>query len=186
MTDDTNTPNPLRELDRAVPPPAGLEHRVRQSLRARGRLRPRTPSWLWPGTLAAAAVLVVAAYVAGARSGGTTPVVEGRSYVLLLYEDSTFDGSRPEGELVAEYSRWAAALRDRGMLRVGEKLDAGGQILETGPDSIVVRPDDVTGGPATLSGLFIIQARTDAEAIAIAAGCPHLKYRGRIVLRPIA
>ena len=35
------------------------------------------------------------------------------------------------------------------------------------------------------AGFFIIAARTDEEALAIARSCPHLRYGGTVALRPI-
>jgi hypothetical protein len=36
-----------------------------------------------------------------------------------------------------------------------------------------------------LTGLFIIRAASEAEALAIARTCPHLRYGGRVDVRPI-
>jgi hypothetical protein len=42
-------------------------------------------------------------------------------------------------------------------------------------------PDDVDG----IGGYFIIRARNMDEAMKIATECPHLKYGGKIDIRPI-
>jgi len=34
-------------------------------------------------------------------------------------------------------------------------------------------------------GYFVVRAESIDRARAIAASCPHLKYRGRVVLRPL-
>jgi hypothetical protein len=43
-----------------------------------------------------------------------------------------------------------------------------------------------TAGGEAASGFFIIVAKDDAEALAIAHGCPHLAHGGRVVVRRIA
>ena len=166
--------DPLKVLRREVDPPGLLEARVRRTLRGRGLLRPgrMAPAWRVWARVAAVLILLAAGYWAGRRSGaGDVPSAEGRRYVLLLYEDSAFQTAIPEEQLVAEYSAWAATLSRQGQLDLGEKL----------ADDDLMLP----GREDTLGGFFIIRAGDDAEALAIARACPHLKYGGRVALREI-
>lgn len=182
---DTN--DPLRALRREVDPPAALEGRVRRTLVARGLLRRRSsPAWRWAGATAAAAALFLAGYVAGYAQRDITPATEGAMrYVLFLYEDAEFDTSRPEAELVAEYSAWAAALGERGQLEAGEQLAMSEKVLEGRADSIAVDTRNVVADAGTLTGLFVIRAGSESEALSIARTCPHLKYGGRVAVRAI-
>ncbi|MGI8843398.1 MAG: YciI family protein [Gemmatimonadaceae bacterium] len=179
--------DPLRALGRGIDPPDALEHRVRRTLTARGLLRRRPSSVLRRVAAAAAAVALFAAgYLTGesGRDDLAEPDGAGR-YALFLYEDSAFDTSRPEMELVAEYSAWAAALRERGRLETGEQLASAEILLERQADSIVVGERGPAAEAGALTGLFVIRAASESEALSIARTCPHLKYGGRIAVRAI-
>lgn len=189
MNDDTR--DPLRSLDRDVAPPAALEARVRRTLEGRGLLRPAMPTRRRLAAAAAALAVFAAGYMAGVGRPPTTPLTDavpadglGR-YALFLYEDERFVPSRPEAELVAEYGAWGAGLAERGRLAVGEKLAAEAFLLEGRADPVVVAARDVAGDAGVVTGLFIILAASDAEALSIARTCPHLGYGGRIAVRPI-
>jgi len=83
----------------------------------------------------------------------------GRTYVLLLYQDSTYR-MPPKGhsaERVAEIVRWADSLHAAG------KLERGGHLV----------------GPGPVGGLFMIRAESDSDAARIAATCPFTRYGGR-------
>jgi hypothetical protein len=101
-------------------------------------------------------------------------------FLLLLYDNG---GSAahvaPERmqAIIAEYSAWARRLAAAGQLVSAEKLTddpaqwLGGSVATT--------------DGATVGGFFLIRAHDLSEARRIAEGCPHLKYGGRIELRPI-
>jgi hypothetical protein len=170
--------DPLKALDREIAPAALLEARVLRTLRGRGLLRRSGTGTAWRALVGAAAavILFTAGYLAGRPTGGTA--VEGRRYVLLLYEDAAFAPSQPEEQLVAEYSAWAASLGQEGRLDLGEKLANEELVLRPGADSALAE----TGA---IGGFFVIRAGSDAEAVTIAKTCPHLKYGGRIAVRAI-
>jgi hypothetical protein len=136
-----------------------LEERVVRALIASGLIRRRRWPRIW--MTAAAVTLAAAVAVSGLHLGrGKTP---GETYVMLLYEDSTFQLPAPGhlAERRAEYARWADSLAQRG------ELDLGGVVAGSGP----------------ITGMFIIRARTDADAARLAASCPHRKYGGHIEVR---
>jgi hypothetical protein len=138
------------------------------------------------GAAAAAVAIFVAGYLAGGVRPDAEPAAAGLArYALFLYEDDMFEATRPEAELVAEYRAWAGGLAERGRLVAGEKLTAEGRLLDGRSDSIVVTPRGVTADPGVLTGLFIIRAASEAEALAIARSCPHLRYGGRVDVRLI-
>ena len=187
MEEHPDTHDALRALDRDVAPPDALEARVHRSLMARGLLRTqRHSAWQYALRVAAAVALFVAGYLTGQirRDEPAGAGVAGR-YALMLYEDSTFDASRPESELVAEYSAWAARLREQGRLETGERLAAAEVLLERQAGTVVASSRGAAGQVGALAGLFIIRASSDAEALRIAQTCPHLAYGGRIAVREI-
>ena len=169
-----------------VPTPA-VDARRRFDAVLGQRSRGRAPSWR---SFAIAAGLVVAAligYGAGALRQRPSPIRAGSAstdstprFLLLLY-DSSDPAKTPSAErmpaIIAEYSAWARSLATNRQLVSAEKLsDAPPQWLGGS-----VRTVD----GARVGGFFLIRARDLSEARQIAERCPHLKYGGRIELRPI-
>jgi hypothetical protein len=167
----------------SVEPPAGLEERVVGTLRSQGLLRASevrvgrrlAPRWSWPVALAAGLLLFVGGFALGRRPVSTSAPDLSR-YTLLLFEGPGFNpGMSGEADLVREYSEWAGDLAARGRLVAGEKLAAAAWTL--GPEVA-----SWSGGP---TGFFVIAARDQDEALAIARTCPHLKHGGTVSVRPI-
>jgi hypothetical protein len=180
MDDRTDNPadkaNPLN-LPRVAEPPAALKARVLGTLRNEGLLasqasaHPRTPLRRRLAFAAAAVVLFAVGFGAHALTTSTsdTPPVVGDRYVLLLYGDVDPGPGRTEADVVAEYGAWAGSLAAQGHLELGEKL----------------ANDDPAGVEGTVSGFFIIRARSADEARVIADDCPHNRYGGELRLRRI-
>ena len=101
-------------------------------------------------------------------------------FLLLLY-DSADPAKAPSAEsrpkIVAEYSAWARSLATDGRLVSAEEL------ADAPPEWLGGSVRTVDG--ARVGGFFLIRARDLSEARQIAERCPHLKYGGRIELRPI-
>jgi hypothetical protein len=151
--------------------PAELESRVLSRLRSEGILR--KPTWK-PRLIAVFAAVVV--FVAGWATGRTNQP-KGFNYVLLLQEGPTFHQAPNADEVehrVGEYKQWASSLRSRGVSISGLELESRSQQLGTG------------AAMDELGGLFMIYAKNDDEAHRIAEGCPHLRYGGGVVIRPVA
>ena len=149
----------MTNLPRETQPDAALEDRVVSTLVAAGLVRRRRawPAWV----AAAAAVIVLALGVTMFRPKHS--LVQGNTYVVLLYEDSTY---RPApaghgGERVAELARWADSLDTFG------EFERAGRLV----------------GPGPLGGLFMIRAADDAAAARIAASCPFKKWGGRVEVK---
>lgn len=148
----------MTNLPREMQPDSALEDRVVSTLVAAGLVRRRR---VWPLWLAAAAVILLAFGVTIFRPKHT--LAHGQTYVVLLYEDSTY--RRPPAghdmERVAVLARWADSLATMG------KFERAGRLR----------------GPGPLGGLFMIRAADDAEAARIAASCPFRKWGGRIEVK---
>ena len=146
-------------LPRDIQPDPALEKRVASTLVAAGLVRRRRAWRVWAA--AAAAVVVLAIGVPVLRTRHT--LAPGSTYVLLLYQDSTYRVA-PKGhgaERVAELARWADSLYSAG------NLERGGRLV----------------GPGPIGGLFMIRAANDSDAARIAANCPFTKYGGRIEVK---
>jgi hypothetical protein len=186
----------LASLRRSPDPPGQLEDRVVANLGQRGLLRAaRSPGPLRYGKVAAGLAAGLALFLAGVAVGGRTAAPERLTgsgaalarFALFLYEGPEYQVATEE-ELSAridEYRRWAAQLRAAGHDVAGEKLKDGGGNLSTDP---------ARGGPVVASGLssaeilggyFIFGADSYEQAMTLARGCPHLRYRGRVEVRQI-
>ncbi len=165
-----------------VEAPRALEERVVASLRARGLLR----ASIFPRALVAAAA-AIALFLAGSAVGSrrAAEVPKGQEYLLLLYEDASYQApsAAEHPARVHEYSEWARGLARKGLLVAGEELGEGGKVLEAQPAGV---RDHVPAGEAgVVAGYFVIAASNLDEALLIARGCPHLRHGGRVSLRAI-
>jgi hypothetical protein len=111
-------------------------------------------------------------------------------YMLLLHQLPATNAQLPPEtmtDVVRRYYEWAEAMRQKGKLVGGEKLAVGrvrhirmrdGKPLSS--DGPYAEAKDVVGG------YFVIEAKDDAEADAIARDCPHLwNATNWVELRPI-
>ncbi len=149
----------MTNLPREMQPDRALEERVVSTLVAAGLVRRRP---VWPVWVAAAAAVIVLAFGV-TMFGPAHTLAQGKTYVVLLYEDSTYRPA-PAGhgaERVAVLSRWADSLNTLG------KFERAGRLL----------------GPGPLGGLFMIRATDDAEAARIAASCPFTRWGGHIEVK---
>lgn len=150
----------MRDLPREKQPDPALEERVVSTLVAAGLVRPRRA---WPIWAAAAAAALVILAIGAVLLRPKHTLVQGNTYVLLLYEDSTYRPA-PEGhgaERVAVLARWADSLDARG------ELERAGRLV----------------GPGPIGGMFMIRAATDSAATRIAATCPFTQWGGRVEVK---
>jgi hypothetical protein len=104
----------------------------------------------------------------------------GRRYLLLLLEDARYRAADGPGRAarIAEYRKWS---RETPGIESGDKLSGEAWLLTgSGEAKLLALPR--TG---FVAGLFVLRAAGDADAIRIARACPHLRYGGKIELRPI-
>jgi hypothetical protein len=185
--DHRDTTDPLGSLPRRVDPPDELEMRVKRTLYERRLLRQqRARVWYPAAAVAAALALIGLGYILDQAPDRGRAAADGLSrFALFLYEDASFDTSRPEAELVREYSAWATDLRERGRLDMGVQLGGTERLLIPAADSVTIAARGIDTDAGTLTGMFIIRAATETDALDIAGTCPHLKYGGRVAVRAI-
>ncbi|MFN0180778.1 MAG: hypothetical protein ACKVZ0_18400 [Gemmatimonadales bacterium] len=166
-------------------PPTALEDRVVSSLRGRGALR--TFPGRWSRALYGAGLLAasLAAFFVGRGTGPARPIPTDPRWMLLLYEDESFQGPAPgrEADYVEEYRRWAGALQGQGAFVDGAELGSGGGVLEAGGQ--LAPGETLVAGAGRLTGYFVISAPSLDAAATLAATSPHLAHRGRIAIRPL-
>ncbi len=150
----------MTTLPREIQPDAALEERVLSTLVAVGLVRRRR---VWPVWVAAAAAAVVVLALGAAVLHPWRSPPRGQTYVVLLYEDSTYRPLPPGhgAERVAVISRWAHSLDALG------KFERAGRLV----------------GPGPLAGLLMIRADDDADAKRIAASCPFWKWGGHVEVK---
>ena len=149
----------MTNLTRDAQPDSALEERIVSTLVAAGLVRRRR---VWPLWLGAAALIVLSFGVTMFFRPRHTPA-QGTTYVVLLYEDSTYRPA-PAGHdaaRVAVIARWADSLDTMG------KLERAGRLR----------------GPGPLAGLLIIRAADDADAARIAASCPFTQWGGHVEVK---
>jgi hypothetical protein len=148
----------MTNLPREAPPDSALEERIVSTLVEAGLVRRRRVRPWW---LAMAAVIVLSFGVTMFRP--RHPLVQGKSYAVLLYEDSTYRPAPPghNAERVAVIARWADSLDTVG------KYERAGRLV----------------GPGPLGGLIIVRAVDDVDAARIAASCPFTQWGGHVELK---
>lgn len=166
MTDDELI-RQLQNLPRETTPPGAVRHVVARAARGSAATR-RYLYW----QLAAAASLFIVAFALGRSTAPrASSLPQQREFVLLLYGG---ESSASPDDRVSEYAAWASRIRDDGRRVSGERLaDASWSI----------------GAPSAnlpLRGFFIVQARDELDARALAESHPHVRYGGGIVVRPVA
>ena len=112
-------------------------------------------------------------------------------YMLLLHQVPNYNMDLPREkmmEITKRYMTWAESLRQKGKLAGGEKLTAGGVRHVTVRDGKpLVLDGPYAEAKDVVSGYFVIEAKDQAEAEAIAKDCPHvaLATTNWIEIRPI-
>jgi hypothetical protein len=152
-------------------PPASLEEATVARLRAMGVLRkPGLVVRPLPGFLALCGSfllgLAVWPLLPALHPGDSRP-----QFLLLLYGDPQRRGEEHRDEYVA----WARTLAARGQLTGDGEL--------TGEVEVLSKSVPVEGIEEPL-GFFVLRASDRAEALKLSMGCPHLRYGGRVELRP--
>lgn len=177
----------LRSLKNTPAPPPWLEEFVVHALRQRRLLRSRhsgRAAFLrQAAVVAACAAFFLAGLLIGWHKGpGGTASQEPR-FVLFLEQIEGQAGSDPnlEAQRVREYTAWARKQEAAGHLLAGEKLEDTALLM----NGLEGRAQPV-GTQQPIGGFFIITAENLERAIAVARTCPHLRYGGRIVIRPVA
>jgi hypothetical protein len=173
--DDPLSSQELSALRSPESPPPSVEEVTVARLRAMGVIRARRSGFVvrpLPGLLA-----LVGAVLLGLLARPLLPSVQPadsrQQFLLLRYGEPR---ERTGKEHRDEYVAWARGLYSRGELSADGELSGEVETLKGGPRK-------GASGEEPL-GFFILRARDRTEALQLSAGCPHLRYGGRVELRP--
>ena len=112
-------------------------------------------------------------------------------YMLLLHQAPNYHMDLPREkmlEMTKRYMTWAEGLGAKGKLAGGEKLAAGGvRHVKVKDGKPVVTDGPYAEAKDVVGGYFVIEAKDQAEAEAIAKDCPHVTIAASnwIEIRPI-
>lgn len=108
------------------------------------------------------------------------------TFIMMLHEDpATFAAMSPDEmqATIGQYMAWGQKMEASGRLRGGQKLkDEGGRRLTARDGKLLVTDGPFAEAKDVIGGFFMIEAASYAEAEALIADCPHLRY-GEIELR---
>ncbi|MFY9608267.1 MAG: YciI family protein [Blastocatellia bacterium] len=194
--DDLNTQErqAFDRLTREEMPPSFLEERIVEALKGSNLIRSPRRGWrLSYSQIGVALAGSLAVFVLGAIVG--TRWVSGSSqkpgmpeFMLVLRASAQESQERSSEEVrksVEEYSAWAREIRKTGLLVGGEKLKEQARLLRMADGRASVSENFPGPTESLIEGYFLIQATDYQHAVAIAAGCPHLKYGGTVEIRQI-
>jgi hypothetical protein len=179
-------------LAKKASPPPFLEERVVDVLKSEKLIRPPAAAG-WPRSaqvgiaVAAAMMLVAVGIVIGAKWLAAPRPRPQAEFMLVLRstpKESAATSSDEVMKRVKEYSNWASAMREKGLMVGGEKLKDEARVLTVTYGRLsVIENQSPSENP--IAGYFLIHAQDFRQATAIAQDCPHLRYGGTIEVRQI-
>jgi hypothetical protein len=101
-------------------------------------------------------------------------------FMLLLHASTTARAeSSRRADIIARYVAWSRAMHEKGKLVLGEKLkDGRGRVL-------TLRDGPFAEAKELIGGIYILTAKDEDDAVALARTCPHLELGGTIEVREI-
>lgn len=108
-------------------------------------------------------------------------------YLLLFRGEGWDKGLSTEQlrETMEKVNAWFESLKERGILKSGRPLEREGTIV-SGPGARVVLDGPFAESKEVIGGYLMIEAADMDAAVAIAKGCPTLKYATSVEVRPLA
>jgi hypothetical protein len=110
-------------------------------------------------------------------------------YMLLLHDNTAaFANISPEQmqKVLEKYVAWGQRLREKGVMRGGEKLtDEPGRVMRGANGQVRVTDGPYSESKEVLGGYYLLEADNYEQAIEYARDCPHFEYGGTIEVRQI-
>jgi hypothetical protein len=145
-------------------------------------------SFLVAATAALSLAILSGCATTGAAPASSPTAAPGKlQFAILMYERGDAWYRLPPAQkdaLLKQYGLWVRDLRAKGVLKDGNPVGRGGVVIapDAGgtPDAEPLDPSDTQ-----LTGYFIIEVSSAAEAERIAATCPALTHGEVVHLRPV-
>jgi len=110
-------------------------------------------------------------------------------YMLLLHDDTAaFANISPEQmqKVIEKYVAWGRRLREKGVMRGGEKLtDEPGKVMRSANGQVRVTDGPYSESKEVLGGYYLLEADSYEQAVEYAKDCPQLEYGGTIEVRQV-
>jgi hypothetical protein len=110
-------------------------------------------------------------------------------YMLLLHDNTAaFANISPEQmqKVIEKYVAWGKRLREKGIMRGGEKLtDEPGKVMRAANGQVRVTDGPYSESKEVLGGYYMLEADSYEQAVEFAKDCPQLEYGGTIEVREI-
>lgn len=181
MEQEQLTPEEKRAFETLVssaPPPTSLEYKIIAQLKEEGLIKKQTTMnvYLKYATAVAASLIIFLTGNYIGKQSSPTEINPLNGYIMILKEDHNFTPGEPM-QMFKEYAAWMNNLYDQGVKITGQELkNEAIRVSALGPEKLGGDEDKITG-------YFIIEAKSEAEAMKIVNANPHLKYGGIIELK---
>ena len=110
------------------------------------------------------------------------------NYLLLLHDTGTFPENMSPSEIQAviqRYVSWRQLVQQGGRTIEGHKLvDGTGRVMRGSIGATKITDGPYAEAREVIGGLFILEAASYEEAVALCRDCPHLDF-GTIEIREI-
>lgn len=164
----------------AKQPPNGLEDKVVAELKKEGLIKKtyKMNNYIkYAAGIAASVIIFFAGNLVGKQTGTVAEIDPLNGYIMILKEDASFKPGDPM-QMFEEYASWMNGLYKQGVKITGQELK--NEALEvTASATTSLEGDD----ERRTTGYFIIETKTEEEALAVVKDNPHLKYGGIIELK---
>ena len=107
-------------------------------------------------------------------------------FLLLLRQPNTGPGPTPAQlqEIMGHFKIWMDGLHAKGAVADTHGLEPTGKVLRE-PGGAVMTDGPYAEATEIVGGYILINAANLDEAVAIARGCPGLRYRLAVEVRPV-
>jgi hypothetical protein len=110
-------------------------------------------------------------------------------YAILIYDDPARLGGLDEasqGELYADYDKYAGGLAEHGQMRGGEQLSMTSvTTLRSESGKTIVADGPFAETKEQLGGFFVIECDSLDDALEAAGRVPSLRIGGKVEVRPV-